>query len=74
VHWIATKHVLRYLCGIMEDGLRYVIGDGVQLQGYIDLDWEESAVDRKSTSRCYFSMGSVVISCFSRKQTSVALF
>jgi hypothetical protein len=26
-HWVATKHVLRYLRGIMEYGLRY-LGDG----------------------------------------------
>jgi hypothetical protein len=73
VHWIAAKHVLRYLRGTMEYGLRYVRGDGVQLQGYTDSDWAGSAVDRKSTSGCCFSLGSTVISWFSRKQTSVAL-
>jgi len=38
VHWVATKHVLMYLCGTMEFGLMYVRVGGVQLLGYIDLD------------------------------------
>ena len=40
---------------------------------FVDLDWVGSAIDRKSTSRCYFSMGSSVISWFSRKQSCLAL-
>ena len=43
------------------------------LEGYVDLDWEGSAIDRKRTLRCCFSMGSGVISWFSRKQSCVAL-
>jgi hypothetical protein len=39
VHWVAVKHVLRYLRGIVEYGLKYFGGDGVRLQGYTDLDW-----------------------------------
>jgi hypothetical protein len=72
-HWVAAKHVLRYLRGTMEYGLRY-LGDGeVKLQGYSDSDWAGSATDRKSTSGCCFSLGSTMISWFNRKQTSVAL-
>jgi hypothetical protein len=61
-HWVATKHVLKYLRGIVEYGLRY-LGDGeVKLQGYSDLDWAGSAIDRKSTSRCCFNLGSTMVS------------
>jgi hypothetical protein len=73
VHWVAAKHVLRYLCGTVEFGLSYIQGDGVKLVGYSDADWAGSAVDRKSTSGCCFSLGSGAISWFSRKQKSVAL-
>ena len=40
------------------------------LRGTIDLDWVGSAIDRESTSRCCFNMGSSVISWFSRKKYS----
>ena len=39
----------------------------------MDSDWAGSAIDRKSTSGFLFSMGSGVISWFSRKQSCVAL-
>jgi hypothetical protein len=31
VHWVATKHVIRYLRDTMEYGLRYIGGYGVEL-------------------------------------------
>jgi hypothetical protein len=73
VHWITTKQVLRYLHGTIGYGLRYVSDGDVKLQGYIDFDWGGSAMDQKSTSGCCFSLGSGMISCLSRKKTSVAL-
>lgn len=72
-HWVATKHVLKYLKGTVEYGLRYPRDGEVKLQGYTDLDWVGSAVDRKSISRRYFSLGSTMISWFNRKQTFVSL-
>ena len=50
VHWVAKKHVLRYLHGTMDYRLRYVKVGGVQLQGYIVSDWSKSAGDRKRGS------------------------
>jgi hypothetical protein len=73
VHWVATKHWLRYLRGTVGFGLRYVWVDGVRLHGYSDSDWEGSTVDRKSTSGGCFNLGSIVVSWFNGKQTSVAL-
>jgi len=67
VHWVAVKHVLMYLTGTMEYGLRYLGGDGVRLQGYSDSDCAGCVVDRKSTSGCYFSLASTVITWFNRK-------
>ena len=70
---MAAKHVLIYLHGTVGYGLRYMAESDMQLVGYTDSDWASSIEDRKSTSGCCFSLGSVVISWFSRKQTSVAL-
>jgi hypothetical protein len=43
-HWVAaTKHVLRYLRGIVEYGLRYLRDGEVKFQGYIDSNWAGSA-------------------------------
>ena len=73
IHLTAAKHILRYLKGIVDYGLKYDANQKINLEGYVDSDWIGSAIDRKSTSRCCFSMGSSVISWFSRKQSCVAL-
>ena len=67
MYLVAAKHILRYLKGIVEYGLRYDTNQKVNLQGYVDSDWAGSVVDRKSTSGCCFSMGSGMISWFSKK-------
>ena len=62
-----------YLKGIVDYGLKYDAIQNINLDGYVDLDWAHSVIDRKSTSGCCFSMGSGVISWFSRKQSCMAL-
>ena len=69
VHLIVAKHVVRYLKGTVEYGLKYDMNQKINLEGYVDLDWEGSAVYRKRTSGCSFSMGSGVISWFSRNKS-----
>ncbi|KAH9310867.1 hypothetical protein KI387_025902, partial [Taxus chinensis] len=39
VHWTAAKHVLHYLRGTIEYGIRYARGEGIRLMGYTDADW-----------------------------------
>ena len=73
VHLIAAKHVLRYLKGIVDYGLKYDANQNINLYGYVDLEWVGSTTDRKSTSGCCFNLGSSMISWFSRKQLCVAL-
>ena len=73
MHWTIAKHILRYITVIVDYGLDYVKSDGVKLVGYSDSHWASCASDRKSTSRCCFELGSVVVSWFNRKQKSVAL-
>ena len=72
-HWTTAKHVLRYIRGTINYGLRYTASSDIQLHGFIDLDWAGSAEDRKITSGMCFSLGSAMISWGSRKQKSVAL-
>ena len=74
VHLIATtKPIMRYLRGTVDYGLKYEVNQKINLDDYVDLDWVGNVIDRKSTSGCFFSMGSGVISWFSRKQSYVAL-
>jgi hypothetical protein len=73
VHLIATKHVMRYLKDTLDYGLYYTGDHDFRLYGYTDLDWAGSASDKKSTSRCCFSLGSAMTSWKSRKQSNIAL-
>ena len=68
-----TKHVMRYLKGTLDYGLRYASDGEIRLHEFADSDWAGSVEDRKSTSGCCFSLGSDMISWFSRKQSNIAL-
>jgi hypothetical protein len=72
-HWIAVKHVLRYIQSIVGYGLRYASSVDLSLQGYDDTDWAESTVAWKSTYGCCFTLGFGMVSWCSRKQNSVVL-
>jgi hypothetical protein len=39
VHLVAAKHVLRYLKGTIDYGLRYASDHEISLQGFTDSDW-----------------------------------
>ena len=73
VHLIAAKHILRYLKGTVDYGLKYEASQKINLEGYEDLYWAGSAIDRKSTSGCCFSMGLGVISWFGRMESCMVL-
>jgi hypothetical protein len=67
VHLVASKHAMRYMNGTIDYGLGYASDCEISLQGFTDSDWADSVADWKSTSGCCFSMGSTMISWFSRK-------
>ena len=73
VHLMVEKHAVRYLKGTIKYGLKYEVNQKINLEGYVNSDWAGSAIDRKSTFGCCFSMGSSVISWFSREKSCVAL-
>ena len=64
---------MRYLKGTVDYGLKYDVNKNINLEGYGDSDWADSSIDRKITLGCCFSMGSRVISWFSRKQSCMEL-
>ena len=70
---MVAKHVVRYLKGTVENGLKYDTNQKNNLEGYVDSDWVVSSIDRKSTLGCFFSMRSGVISWSSRKESCIAL-
>ena len=57
VHLIAAKHILRYLKGTMDYGIKYDVNQNINLHGYVDSYWEGSTTDKKKTSGCCFSLG-----------------
>ena len=38
VHWVAAKHVLRYLARTVDFGLDFKTSEGIRLVGYTDSD------------------------------------
>ena len=73
VHLMVAKQAVKYLKDTVEYGLKYEAKQKINLEGYVDSDWAGSAIDRKITSGCCFSMGSGVISWFSRNNSFVEL-
>jgi hypothetical protein len=71
-HMVVVKHILRYVQGTIAYELRNTSSGGVMLHGYTNSNSIDSIVDRKSTFRYCFSLGSTMISWSSRKQGSIA--
>ena len=44
VHLIAAKHILRYLRGTIDYGLKYEANLNINLEVYVDSDWESSSI------------------------------
>ena len=64
---------MRYLKGTIDFGLYYDGSHEYRLYVYTDADWAGIVSDRKSTLGGCYSLGSAMISWFSRNQSSVAL-
>ena len=50
VHLIAAKHILRYLKGIVDYGLKYDANQKINLEGCVDSYWAGNFIDRKRNS------------------------
>jgi hypothetical protein len=73
VHLVARKHVMRYLKGTLDYGLCYTGDHEFTLYIYTNSDWAGSALDKKSTSGCCFSLGLAMTSWKSRKKSNISL-
>ena len=72
-HLSVVKRIFRYLIGTMNLGLWYPKNSNFEIISYSDADFAGCKTDRKSTSgTCHF-LGNSLVSCFSKKQNSVAL-
>ena len=49
IHLIAANHILRYLRGTIDYGLKYEENQNINLEGYVDSYWAGNATNRKST-------------------------
>lgn len=71
-HWTAAKRVLRYLKGTPDCGISYY-SNQEPLKGYVDADWGNCGVDRRSYTGYVFLLGGGPVTWDSRKQKTVAL-
>eukprot|EP00253_Pinus_taeda_P023216 PITA_23216 len=72
-HWVAAKHILRYLLGTIHYCLKYDRRNDVQLIGYTNSNWGGNEQDGRNTTGGCFSLGSSMVSWMRRKQDTVAL-
>lgn len=50
-HWVAAKHLLRFLKDTIDQELHFQKSEGrLQLEGYTDTDWTADKMDRRSTT------------------------
>ena len=47
VHLIVAKHAVRYLKGTVEYGIKYEVNQKINLEGYVDSDWEVPLIGRE---------------------------
>ena len=70
-HWMAIKHILKYLKGT-KDKLIIYGGNELQVNGYTDSDFQSDPDDRKSTSGFVFTLNGGAVCWKSSKQGSTA--
>ena len=70
-HWVAVKHILKYLKRTRDYMLVYSRGN-LDLLGYTDSDFQGDKDSRKSTSGSVFTLGGAAVVWRSIKQSSIA--
>jgi hypothetical protein len=72
VHWKVSKHILRYVKGILNTGLHIRKSPQQKLSIFTDADWAGCVDDRRSTSGYAIFVGPNLISWSSKKQPIVS--
>jgi hypothetical protein len=73
-HWVAVKHILRYIAGTLDYGCSYGRkAGGCNLLGFSDSDMAGDVDTRKSTTGVLFFLSNSPVSWQSQKQKVVAL-
>jgi hypothetical protein len=78
-HWLAVKHVFRYLKRTTDYKLYYTGAASsatkvpIQFHGFCDSDWGADVDDRRSVTGYVFMLGGGAVSWQSKKQPTVAL-
>ncbi|XP_028070719.1 uncharacterized protein LOC114273163 [Camellia sinensis] len=72
-HLNATKRILHYIKGTLNDGLLYSWTHDFALVGYSNSDWGRDLDERKSTSGFAFFLGNAAFTWSSKKQAIFAL-
>ncbi|CAM8999265.1 unnamed protein product [Rhodiola kirilowii] len=72
-HLLQVKRIIKYVCGTIDFGIRYIKDTNPYLVGYCDADWAGNAEDRKSTSGGCFFLENNLVSWHSLKKNSISL-
>jgi hypothetical protein len=72
-HHTAAKHLLRYLKGTKDKGIKLGGTDSLELIGYCDSDFASDVDKRRSTTGYVFMLGGGAVSWSSKLQPTVAL-
>ena len=74
-HWVAAKHVLRYLRGSPDIGLTYgaATNNPAQLHGYADASFADDVDTRRSTSGCCLMLNGAAVAWRSKLQPTTAV-
>lgn len=72
-HWNYAKRILKYLKGTKHYCMTFNRSVNFNLTGFVDADWANNVLDRKSYTGFCFKLGNCLISWESRKQNTVAL-
>ncbi|XP_043717955.1 uncharacterized mitochondrial protein AtMg00810-like [Telopea speciosissima] len=71
-HFRMVKHILRYVSGTLNHGMRILRDSSLDLSAYLDSDWAGCPLTRRSTAGFCTFLGSTCISWSAKKQPTIA--